>query len=105
MCSTAKSRAASKGLEFSISIKDIEKLITDQDNKCALTGVELNWKWEKMGRRICPPDRASLDRIDSTKGYVPGNIQLVTDIVNRCKNAYSQPEFLEMCRRVSEYNP
>jgi len=34
------------------------------------------------------PNRASLDRIDSSKGYVKGNIQFVSLIVQYAKNEW-----------------
>ncbi len=104
MYSGAKKRASDKGLAFTISLEDIDNLILRQEDRCALSGVKLNWEWVKMGKRVCPPDRASLDRKDSSEGYTPDNVQLVTDIVNRCKNMYAESEFLEMCQQVTETN-
>lgn len=43
---------------------------------------------------------ASLDRIDSSKGYIPGNVQWVDKRVNYMKQALPEGEFAELCRLV-----
>ena len=35
----------------------------------------------------------SIDRIDSSKGYTPDNVQLISTWVNRAKNNLSEKEF------------
>lgn len=47
---------------------------------------------------------ASLDRIDSSKGYVLGNIQWVHKDINKMKLDYDQDYFIDICRRIAEYN-
>lgn len=47
-----------------------------------------------------PIYRASLDRIDSSKGYTKDNVQLVAFIVNYMKNALSESEFLTICNGI-----
>lgn len=48
---------------------------------CPLLGVELNYD-----ARRNDPATASLDRIDSTKGYVPGNVQTISWRANQIKS-------------------
>jgi len=101
LLSNAKRRAAKHGLPCSITRDDIVELNTRQDGKCVYTGIALNWEVAPMGRqRVCPPDRVSLDRIDSSGGYVSGNIQLVTDFVNRIKCWYPEDDVIRFCRLV-----
>jgi hypothetical protein len=45
----------------------------------------------------------SLDRIDSSIGYVRGNLQLVTAVVNRMKQEFPQEDFLQMCETITNY--
>jgi hypothetical protein len=40
---------------------------------------------------------ASLDRIDSKKGYTTDNIRWVHTMVNMCKNKYREEDFIKMC--------
>ena len=73
-------------------------LFLKQERKCALTGVEL--KFPKNGKDN--NGTASLDRIESSKGYEDGNVQWVHKDVNRMKNIYSQERFIQVCRLVSD---
>lgn len=41
------------------------------------------------------PNKASLDRIDSTKGYMQGNVEFVCLAVNLAKSHFSKEEMLE----------
>jgi hypothetical protein len=56
--------------------------------------------WRKMFHRKL----ITKDRIDSSKGYVVGNIQWVHKHINKMKNKYPQDHFIEMCRLVAENN-
>lgn len=60
---------------------------------CALSGQELSMKF---GGRT-----ASLDRIDSTRGYEPDNVQWVSCEVNMMKRNLTQERFLDICKAVS----
>jgi hypothetical protein len=98
---------AEKGnLELSpdINLSYLKNLLEKQNRKCALTNVDLfipktSTSSAKGGR---PAGRISMivsvDRIDSSKGYIPGNIQMVTAQVNFGKSDFTQEEFDEMCR-------
>ena len=45
-------------------------------------------------------DEASLDRIDSSKGYIEGNVQWVTYQANVSKHTMTMEELYEFCRKV-----
>lgn len=90
-----KSGADRRNIEFNITPKYIWELYESQDGKCALTGVDIilnrslknqNVDWDII--------TASLDRKDSTLGYVEGNLWWVHKDVNRLKNNYSMDELL-----------
>ena len=66
----------------------------EQDFKCALTG----WDIDAMEVNV---NTASLDRIDSSKGYIEGNVQWVHKMVNMSKQQYTQEEFIDMCTAVA----
>lgn len=44
----------------------------------------------------------SIDRIDSSIGYVRGNVQFVCDVANRMKQDLSQEELLVWCKKILE---
>jgi len=66
----AKKRATAKGLDFSITLDDLLPL----PEVCPVFGIKLNYK----GAQGFMNDSPSIDRIDSSKGYVKGNIQIIS---------------------------
>lgn len=92
-----KSNAEKRNIFFDISIEYIWNLFIEQGNKCALTGWELTLVNNTS-------QTASLDRIDSNKGYVEGNVQWLHKDVNKAKNIYGQEYFIQMCKAISEKN-
>lgn len=87
--------ARDRGLEFTLTIEYIEQLFQEQDGRCALTGVDISLP-SGTGEYT-----ASLDRIDSSKGYVEGNVQWTHKDINRLKMDYPEEQFLEYCRLVT----
>ena len=73
----------------------IKELVEKQQNKCAYSGVEFIWEY-------CGNHKPSLDRIDSSKGYIQGNVHLVTTIVNQAKSDLMETEFLKMVKSIYE---
>lgn len=76
MFGTAKQRAKKQGIEFSIIEQDIKI-----PEFCPLLGIRLTNTFGE-GR---VQSNASLDRIDSSKGYTKENIQIISDLANRMK--------------------
>ena len=104
MITGAKKRAKMKGLEFDLTLDFIRELNDKQNGRCAYTNTPLNWdRQDKSGIATtsnCPDSRASLDRINSSKGYTQDNVQLVTYIVNLIKNAFPEQDFLNTCQAI-----
>lgn len=98
---TLRRNAQSRFLSFEVSIEYLWELFLKQDRRCALSGRLL-----QFGR--INKDRAnttvSIDRINSSKGYVEGNVQWVHKKINIMKNVYSQEEFLNLCKEVVKHN-
>jgi len=102
-------RAANRGTnseKIDVSLDYVYSVGSSQDFLCALTGTELeftrggsNWlgKW-------CNPNSCTIDRIDSTKGYVKGNIQLITWRANCLKQHLDNEEFIDFCKEVAAWN-
>lgn len=89
-----KTGAETRGIEWGVSFDYLADLLIEQDFKCALSGEDLD--------AMCVSNNCSLDRIDSSRGYVEGNLQWVTSMVNMCKQSYSQEEFINMCKAVTD---
>jgi hypothetical protein len=75
-----------------------------QNGKCALTGLDLDFGSGGTDRRNYHLGSASLDRIDSAKGYSLDNIQWVHKQVNLMKSDLDQSEFIRWCKRVARHS-
>ena len=88
-----------RDIEFKISKKYIEDLFYEQDGKCALTGLDLILAHAHTEKHL---RTASIDRIDSSLGYIKGNIQWVHKTVNKMKLNIKQDEFIDFCCMVAK---
>lgn len=100
-----KKGAIIRGFQFSITAKYAWELFLRQDKKCALTGLTLvmdkDYNTRKRGCRI---QTASLDRIDSTKGYTIENVRWVHKTVNIMRMNMTDEEFVYWCNLVSVHS-
>jgi hypothetical protein len=103
------SRAANRGdasQQIDVSLDYIYQVGSSQDFQCALTGTDL--EFTRGGQtwlgKWCNPNSCTIDRIDSSKGYVKGNIQLITWRANCLKQALDNEEFIEFCKEVAHWN-
>lgn len=96
-----KAGSRNRGLEFSILIEDSYNLFLAQEKKCKLSGVDITLYPLHCNQS---DSTASLDRIDSSKGYVDGNIQWVHKCVNTMKQDMSDQEFIGWCKKISYHN-
>lgn len=99
--SSLKCSAKKRNLQLEITIEDIWKVFEKQNRKCKISGLEISFASSQKNRI---DTTASLDRIDSSKGYTKDNIQWVHKIVNRMKNNSSDKDFIKMCNVISGYN-
>lgn len=95
---TIVSRAKKRGTVLTITLEDIEHQWSAQKGLCALTGWPLIMGVPKDSKKT-----ASLDRIDSSLGYLSNNIQFVHKDVNKSKMDFPEPRFFEMCRAVAAH--
>lgn len=91
---------SSKRHECTITVTHMRAVWT---GRCALSGLAITLPIG--GKNILHAKcTASLDRIDSSIGYIPGNIQWVHKIFNRMKNNHSDARFIELCKIVAAHN-
>lgn len=81
LCTRANSRARAKGLEGTITAADLA-----WPKRCPVLGIELDYTPRGHGRNFNNPANPSLDRWDLTKGYVPGNVFVISYRANTIKN-------------------
>ncbi len=92
-----KGGAIVRGLLFDVTLEDMWELFLRQGGKCNLSGRDLIMY--KSGNKEYT---ASLDRIDSSKGYVLGNIQWVHKEVNVMKWDAVQDKFIAACVEIAD---
>lgn len=99
--SCIKHGAVRRNIPFEVSLEFLWNLYEKQNRCCALTGVPITLE-AKI--KDCNVDwsfiTASVDRIDSTKGYTQDNVWWVHKEVNRLKNNYSLQELLYWCKLI-----
>jgi hypothetical protein len=91
LCTKAKGRTK----EFSLVDQDLFDLWGKQNGQCAYTKLPLLAAANQF-------NTMSLDRVDSSKGYVVGNIQLVCAAINKMKQEYTEEVFLLFCLLVTQ---
>lgn len=94
-----KSSAKKREKKFNITIEYMWEVYIKQDKKCPYTKEKLYFPKPPINKnkRNC---NISLDRIDSSKGYIKGNIQWVTKDINFMKYTLNEERFLDLCRKV-----
>ena len=93
-------RAKYRNHTVTITLDDLLEQWAIQDGKCPYTGVNLIHpiRLKDEGYLYL----ASLDRIDSSLGYIPGNIQFISTTANFAKNKMSHKDMLLFCQLISE---
>ena len=85
-------RSGRDGIEWTVTINEVRNQFNKQNGKCIYTGLDLI------------KEDVSIDRIDSSKGYLVDNIQLVIPAVNFMKHSLSHDRFIQLCKLITENN-
>lgn len=91
--------ARSRDIKVEVTIEDVWNIFNAQQGRCALSGIEL--KFAPRSNRTTDQQTASLDRIDSLKGYIPGNVQWIHKILQHMKSDHTQQQFVEWCTAIA----
>jgi len=93
--------AIGRNIEFDVKIEYIWDLFIQQGRKCAISGLPIFFN---ASRSHGEPGNASLDRIDSSRGYVVGNVQWTHRDINVMKWHFSMGQFISYCKQIAEHN-
>jgi hypothetical protein len=96
-------RAKHRKLKVEMSVKDAWELFEKQGGKCALSGVALVIARDTKGL-LEKNQTASLDRIDSSKGYTIDNIQWVHKDLNIMKMDMTENDLIYWARKIVDYS-
>lgn len=92
-----KTRSVLKGLEFNLQLEDI--IVTDI---CPILGIPIK---ENSGGSGAYRDSISLDRIDNSKGYIKGNVQVVSQLANSMKASANIEELQKFADWINQTYP
>lgn len=87
-----KGKAKQREISFNLDFKKTFELLEKQNNKCKLTNIEISLE-EKT---------ASLDRKDSSKGYLQNNVQWIHRKINYMKGDASDESTKEFIQKIKD---
>jgi len=85
-----------RGYAWDLTPDDIVTMWNDQEHVCALSGAPIGWSEKGLTATV------SIDRIDSSEGYLKDNVQLLHKDINMMKQVFSQEYFISMCKAVAD---
>jgi hypothetical protein len=95
----SKERVKNYGLA-NLTVEYLKKLWETQNGICPYTNYKMELPVNTQDHHIKgSPKKASLDRIDSSKGYIEGNVEFVCLSVNLAKNGFSRDQMMKFFKR------
>ena len=94
-----RSRAREKNLEFNLTLHELTKLFPN-DMICPVMGIKMEFG-DITGRNTSP----SIDRVDPSKGYISGNLQVMCKLANSMKQNATNEELIKFANWITKtYN-
>lgn len=97
MLNNMRGAARARGHECSITLDELKELLAPM--RCSMTGIQLSWEGPVKANPIAP----SPDRIDHNKGYVSGNVRIVSWIYNRARGNNSDEDVIAMAKALLSF--
>lgn len=95
---TILDNAQRRGIEVSITRLQAYQVYQQQEGRCALSGLPI----ALQNNQQRSSGVASLDRIDSRKGYSLDNIQWLHQDINVMKGTMSDEQFIHYCSLITQ---
>lgn len=93
----SKTRDKESNLLNDLDLDYLLGLLKTQNHKCALSKIDLTHITDDL-RSV------TIDRIDSSKGHVKGNVQLTCLAMNLAKGKHSEPEMRQFIKDILSNN-
>lgn len=81
-----------------VTVEDLKEQWYNQEGVCAYSGLKL--QLPSAHKRNCRLMTASLDRIESDKGYEVGNVQFISVMANTAKGISSHKDMIKFCKAI-----
>lgn len=85
-------KAKGRGWDVTVTLPELKQIWEAQEGKCPLTGWELSSEFS--------PGMASIDRIDSTKGYISGNVRFISFMANLALRRWPDEELFDFAEAI-----
>lgn len=96
---TSKRRARETGIEHDLDLNYLREILPEC---CPYLGAKFHWESKAgCGNRATHPHSPSIDRIDGSKGYIKGNVAIVSHRANTIKHNATEQELFRIGRAVS----
>lgn len=89
----ARSRARRSNLEFNLTLEDI--VIPEM---CPILNIKISMSYVRHNN-----GSPSLDRIDNSKGYIKGNVRIISYLANAMKNSATLEQLILFSKNIVKY--
>lgn len=98
-----RKNARARGHEFMLTEDDVVELIVSSQGRCAVSGITLSTDRGELpaGKKMRRPWAPSIDRVDSTRGYVLGNCRIVCCAANYAMSQWGEEVLIEMAKSIA----
>ena len=98
-------KARNRAHATDLDLPYLKELWEKQQGMCPLSGITMELPvnllaWTRDKGNCWKP---SLDRIDSSKGYVRGNVRYIVNIANMCQQSWGDVEVVAFCKAVAQH--
>ncbi len=93
-------RAKKRFKEVDITLEYLKEIWDKQNGICPYTNIKLVMPLNKQKNNVFYT--ASLDRIDSSKGYIKGNIQFISTAINYMKAEATHEQTIEFINLIKD---
>lgn len=97
--SLCKKNVKHKNFDCDLDLSFLKELWEKQKGICPYTNIKM-LLFPTMNKTEFKPDAASLDRINSSKGYIKGNVHFVCLSINYAKNKFGDDDFKNFLKRI-----
>jgi hypothetical protein len=105
MTGDARRRAKNRNLPFDIDLDYVRSMVGENAefaSHCPVFKVPLEWSCHRGNGGRTLPNSPSIDRIDPARGYVKGNVWVISYRANTIKNDASHEELKLVTKAVGE---